>query len=221
MLALSSGIQKWFWLDHRVKTALSGKSNLSLTVVQSIVSFLWSQWWVAAAAVWHILITFTYTMTIYIYIYTMLSLLASKRWKKCLFSAVWRIWRATHINNPSNISAHIQRRIKKEQNNNQRKQDCYPQTNLSVKSNLNSVPLFVLNCSNSQPHLKARSADCNATYGVWGGLFNNVRFHLPHGQHWQAVRTAALNSQMEGAARTAACWLVVQIATSGWAHIVW
>lgn len=116
VLALSPGIQKWFWLDHTVKTALSGKSNLNLTVVQSIVSFLWSQWWVvAAAAVWHKLITFTYTMTIYIYIYCIYhALLASQqKMKMCLFSAVWRIWRVIHINNPSNTSAHIQRRIKK------------------------------------------------------------------------------------------------------------
>lgn len=56
---------------------------------------------------------------------------------------------------------------------------------------------------------------------VPGGLFTNVRFHLSHRQHRQVTGTADLNSQMEGAVRTAtaaACWLVVQIATSGWAH---
>lgn len=59
LLALSSGIQKWFWLGHRVKTAVSGKgnwawhwlchnqSNLSFTGTENTLSFLWSQWRVA------------------------------------------------------------------------------------------------------------------------------------------------------------------------------
>lgn len=52
--ALSSGTKKWSWLHPRVKSAVSGKgnwawhwmfhtqSNSSLTVVQSVVNFLWS-----------------------------------------------------------------------------------------------------------------------------------------------------------------------------------
>lgn len=38
-----------------------------------------------------------------------------------------------------------------------------PRTISQYKSNWSSVPLFVLNCWNSQSHLKAGTADCNAT----------------------------------------------------------
>lgn len=97
MLALSSGVQKWFWLGHRVKTAVSGKgnwawhwlchnqSNLSLTVVQSI------QWAfsevgskrlkVSLPPVWHKWIAFTYALAVQKIRFVLLFLLASYRWK--------------------------------------------------------------------------------------------------------------------------------------------
>lgn len=43
------------------------------------------------------------------------------------------------------------------------KLDCYCQPHIDQKSNWNSVALCILKCLNSQPHLKARTADYRAT----------------------------------------------------------
>lgn len=58
------------------------------------------------------------------------------------------------------------------------KLDCYCQPHIDQKSNWNSVALCILKCLNSQPHLKARTADYR------GGLLTSVRFYLLHLQRW-------------------------------------